>query len=93
MAGLAAVSQGAVAAVRGMPAAIQEEELEDEFHLQSWFVGRINTFLQAQGRILIGWDEILEGGLSPWSSRHVLAGGLPEGPLHRNCLVLLGALP
>ena len=44
---------------------IQEEGLEDEFHLQSWFVGRINTFLKAQGRILIGWDEILEGGLSP----------------------------
>jgi hexosaminidase len=39
--------------------------LEDEFHLQSWFVGRINNFLKAQGRILIGWDEILEGGLSP----------------------------
>lgn len=44
---------------------IQEEGLEDEFHLQSWFVGRINSFLKAQGRILIGWDEILEGGLSP----------------------------
>ena len=44
---------------------IRDEGLEDEFHLQSWFVGRINTFLKAQGRILIGWDEILEGGLSP----------------------------
>jgi len=44
---------------------IWEEGLEDEFHLQSWFVGRINSFLKAQGRILIGWDEILEGGLSP----------------------------
>ena len=44
---------------------IREEGLEDEFHLQSWFVGRINSFLKAQGRILIGWDEILEGGLSP----------------------------
>ena len=44
---------------------IRDEGLEDEFHLQSWFVGRINTFLKAQGRVLIGWDEILEGGLSP----------------------------
>ncbi len=33
--------------------------------LQSWFVGRINTFLRAHGRQLVGWDEILEGGLSP----------------------------
>jgi N-acetyl-beta-hexosaminidase len=44
---------------------LREAALEDEYHLQSWFVGRINTFLKAQGRKLIGWDEILEGGLSP----------------------------
>ena len=39
--------------------------LEDEYELQSWFVGRVNAFLRARGRQLIGWDEILEGGLSP----------------------------
>ena len=30
-------------------------------HAQSWFVGRIGRFLADRGRILIGWDEILEG--------------------------------
>ncbi len=44
---------------------LREANLEDEYALQSWFVGRINKFLRAQGRQLIGWDEILEGGLSP----------------------------
>lgn len=33
--------------------------------LQSWFVGRVNAFLRGRGRQLVGWDEILEGGLSP----------------------------
>ena len=37
--------------------------LEDEEALQSYFVGRINTFLKSRGRKMIGWDEILEGGL------------------------------
>jgi hypothetical protein len=44
---------------------LREADLEDEYALQSWFVGRINTFLRSKGRQLIGWDEILEGGLSP----------------------------
>ena len=39
--------------------------LADEFELQSWFVGRVNAFLQGQGRQIIGWDEILEGGVPP----------------------------
>jgi hexosaminidase len=42
---------------------IQEEGLADEHELQSWFIGRIGTFLRERGRKLIGWDEILEGGL------------------------------
>ncbi len=44
---------------------LREADLEDEYALQSWFVGRINKFLRSKGRQLIGWDEILEGGLSP----------------------------
>lgn len=43
---------------------IQEQELEDEYELQSWFIRRINRFLSGQGKQLIGWDEILEGGLA-----------------------------
>jgi hexosaminidase len=35
----------------------------DEAQLQSWFISRIGRFLEARGRRLIGWDEILQGGL------------------------------
>src|SRR5262249_2223096 len=39
--------------------------IPDEHHLQSYFIQRIEKFLNAKGRRLIGWDEILEGGLAP----------------------------
>ncbi|MGN6224022.1 MAG: beta-N-acetylhexosaminidase [Pseudoxanthomonas sp.] len=39
--------------------------LADDMQLQSWFIKRIETFLVAHDRRLIGWDEILEGGLPP----------------------------
>lgn len=39
--------------------------LDDAHDLQSYFVGRMDTYLSERGRQLIGWDEILEGGLSP----------------------------
>lgn len=44
---------------------IKREGLKDEFELQSYFIQRIERFLNANGRQLIGWDEILEGGLAP----------------------------
>jgi hexosaminidase len=44
---------------------IQREGLQDEHELQSYFIRRIEEFLLANGRRLIGWDEILEGGLAP----------------------------
>lgn len=44
---------------------IRREGLRDEHELQSWFIRRIERFLLANGRRLIGWDEILEGGLAP----------------------------
>jgi len=44
---------------------IQREGLADEEELQSWFIRRIEAFLNANDRRLIGWDEILEGGLAP----------------------------
>jgi len=43
---------------------IADERLTDEHGLQSYFIQRIEKFLNANGRKLIGWDEILEGGLS-----------------------------
>ncbi|MEW2509297.1 beta-N-acetylhexosaminidase [Streptomyces sp. NPDC046870] len=39
--------------------------LADENELQSWFIGHFDAWLAARGRRLIGWDEILEGGLAP----------------------------
>ncbi|TPE43715.1 glycoside hydrolase family 20 protein [Pontibacter mangrovi] len=44
---------------------IAEEGLKDEHELQSYFVQRMEKFLNAHGRQIIGWDEILEGGLAP----------------------------
>lgn len=44
---------------------IKDEGLKDEFELQSYFIRRIEKFLIANNKKLIGWDEILEGGLAP----------------------------
>ncbi|MGB0882216.1 MAG: family 20 glycosylhydrolase [Vicingaceae bacterium] len=44
---------------------IKDNKLKDEHGLQSYFISRIEKFLNKNGRQLIGWDEILEGGLSP----------------------------
>lgn len=44
---------------------IKKEKLADEHELQSFFIQRIEKFLNKNGRKLIGWDEILEGGLAP----------------------------
>ncbi|MGA2032040.1 MAG: beta-N-acetylhexosaminidase [Thermoguttaceae bacterium] len=46
-------------------ARIKQEGLKNEHELQSYFVKRIERFINARGRTLIGWDEILEGGLAP----------------------------
>jgi hexosaminidase len=46
-------------------ALIKQEGLKDEAELQSYFIRRIERFLTARGKQLIGWDEILEGGLAP----------------------------
>ncbi|MFO7617601.1 MAG: beta-N-acetylhexosaminidase, partial [Bacteroidales bacterium] len=43
---------------------IRQEKLQNEHELQSYFIRRIDRFLTSQGRSLIGWDEILEGGLA-----------------------------
>ncbi|MBN1926294.1 MAG: beta-N-acetylhexosaminidase [Prolixibacteraceae bacterium] len=44
---------------------IKNEGLKDEKELQSYFISRIERFLISKNRKLIGWDEILEGGLAP----------------------------
>ena len=44
---------------------IKKEGLKDEHELQSYFIQRMEKFLNGKGRSIIGWDEILEGGLAP----------------------------
>lgn len=44
---------------------IKDKGLKDEHELQSYFVQRIEKFVNSKGRKIIGWDEILEGGLAP----------------------------
>lgn len=44
---------------------MKENNLKDEHELQSYFVQRIEKYLNSKGKTLIGWDEILEGGLAP----------------------------
>ena len=44
---------------------MQEEGLESVDELQSYMIHRIEKYLNARGRQIIGWDEILEGGLAP----------------------------
>ncbi len=44
---------------------MKEEGLKTEEELQSYFVRRIEKFLHEKGKKLIGWDEILEGGIAP----------------------------
>jgi hexosaminidase len=46
-------------------ALMKERGIADEHALQSYFIQRIEKFINAKGRKLIGWDEILEGGLAP----------------------------
>ena len=44
---------------------IKEEGLKNEYELQSYFIKRIEKIINKRGRTMIGWDEILEGGLPP----------------------------
>ena len=44
---------------------MQDEGLKNEDELQSWFIRRMEKFINANGKSLIGWDEILDGGLAP----------------------------
>ena len=46
-------------------ARIKTEGLKDEHELQSYFIKRISKYLESKGKRIIGWDEILQGGLAP----------------------------
>ena len=44
---------------------IKEKGLKDENGVQSYFIHRIEQFVNSKGKTIIGWDEILDGGLAP----------------------------
>jgi hexosaminidase len=46
-------------------ALMQKEGLKNMNEVQSYFVKRVEKIIQSKGKKLIGWDEILEGGLAP----------------------------
>ncbi len=48
-----------------MQALIRKLKLENEEELHSWFIRQMDAFLTSHGRQLVGWDEILQGGLAP----------------------------
>lgn len=69
---------------------IKEKGLKDEHGLQSYFISNMEKYLNSKGRNIIGWDEILEGGLAPnatvmsWRGE---AGGIEAAKQHHNVIM------
>ncbi|WP_306639774.1 glycoside hydrolase family 20 protein [Sanyastnella coralliicola] len=69
---------------------IKEEGLHDEHELQSWMIGHFAEFLDSRGRKLIGWDEILEGGLPEGAmvqSWRGMEGGITAAEMEREVVM------
>ena len=49
-------------------ALMQRENLKDMDAVQSYFVKRVEKIIRSKGKKMMGWDEILEGGLAPGAS-------------------------
>ncbi len=75
-------------------ARIKELGLKDEHELQSWFIRQMDTFLTAHGRRLVGWDEILEGGLAENAtvmSWRGVAGGIAAAKANHDVVMAPGS--
>ena len=57
---------------------IEREGLKDVSELQAWFTKRMEKYFNAHGRRILGWDEILEGGLSKTATVHWWRGDHPD---------------
>jgi len=57
---------------------IRDEGLTDEKELQSYFIRRVEQYIHSKGRRLIGWSEIIEGGLAPNAAVMDWIGGAKE---------------
>ncbi|MEO8765482.1 MAG: beta-N-acetylhexosaminidase [Ginsengibacter sp.] len=73
---------------------IKEKGLKDEHELQSYFIGTIEKYINSKGRKIIGWDEILEGGLAPnatvmsWRGEE---GGIAAARQHHDVIMTPGS--
>ena len=68
----------------------KEEGLADAHELQSYFIQRMEKFLNSKGKNIIGWDEILEGGLAPNAtvmSWRGINGGIEAAKQHHNVIM------
>lgn len=69
---------------------IKDLGLKDEFELQSYFIQRIEKYINSKGRQIVGWDEILQGGLAPnatvmsWLGE---SGGIKAARQHHNVVM------
>ena len=74
-------------------ARLRAEGLKDEHELQSYFIKRIEKFLLTKNKNIIGWDEILEGGLAPKAtvmSWRGITGGITAAKQHHNVVMTPG---
>ena len=73
---------------------MKQEGLQNVEELQSYFIKRIERFVNSRGRQIIGWDEILQGGLAPnaavmsWTG---IEGGIKAAHLHHQVIITPGA--
>jgi hexosaminidase len=75
-------------------AVIKRENLKDEHELQSYFIQRVEKFLNSHGKRLIGWDEILEGGLAPQAtvmSWRGISGGIAAARANHDVVMTPGS--
>jgi hexosaminidase len=73
---------------------MKDEGLKDEHELQSYFIKRIEKFLSTKGKKIIGWDEILEGGLAPSAtvmSWRGIDGGIAAARLNHDVIMTPGS--
>ncbi|MBJ6366914.1 beta-N-acetylhexosaminidase [Snuella sedimenti] len=74
-------------------ARIKAEGLHDEHELQSYFIQRMEKYLNSKGKQIIGWDEILEGGLAPNAtvmSWRGTKGGIEAAKQHHDVIMTPG---
>ena len=73
---------------------IKKLKLKNEDGLQSYVIRRVEKFVNSKGRAIIGWDEILEGGLAPNAtvmSWRGIAGGIEAAKQKHNVVMTPGA--